>query len=104
MILYAITVAGASMGSDVPRTMVEHFDFIWVLLVAAIFIIVFFAVKTFNRFDLNQIELFNRMRETENSLQFLKGEHESMCTNVIPVLTELANSIRLLTKLGGEKK
>lgn len=100
--LYSVPVVEVT--DKAPKSMSEHFDFIWLLLVIAIGIVVYFAGRTLNKIDKNQTELFNRLRETENSLQFLKGEHESMCARVIPILNELAGAIKtMVNREGGGK-
>jgi len=78
----------------VPNSLVEHFDVMWLVVIAAIAIIVWFASKAFNKIETNQDELFKRMRVSENQLSHLKGEHESMCGGIIPILAELKSILK----------
>lgn len=77
-----------------PNSLIEHFDIMWLVVLAAIGIIVWFATKTFNKFERNQDALFDRIRTIENSLSHLLGEHETNCNRVIPILAELTDVLR----------
>lgn len=88
--------------SQEPKSMIEHFDFIWVILIFTIGIIVFFAIRAMNKFGDNQTELFNRMRVTEKELSYLRGEHETTCKKIVPALSELVLALeRSNNKKGG---
>lgn len=82
------------VSTQAPNSLVEHFDVMWIVILAAMAIIVWFATKTFNKFEANQEEIFKRLRATETSMAHLEGEHEVHCSQVILVLNELIEVLK----------
>jgi hypothetical protein len=55
--------------------------FVWILLVIAVFALsglVFFAVRTLKKVDVNQNIMFERLHSLETEFNTMKGEHQLM--------------------------
>lgn len=77
-----------------PTTMSDHPDFLWYIGLLLLAGLMFFIGRTIHKIDKNQSDLFKRMRETENDLAFLKGEHKTMCSAILPVLNSLDEKLK----------
>ena len=55
----------------------EHVDLMQAAIVALIFIVGWFAIRTLKKIDSNQNELFNRLHSLETEFHVLKGEHNA---------------------------
>lgn len=94
MTMVHLTLAGVTVAqAEIPTSIAEHIDVIWLLLVVAIAVITWFAVRAFNRFADNQAELFRRMNGLEQSHQHLLGEHQMMCKGVQARLDEFIEAV-----------
>ena len=86
--LFAVPVIPA------PVTMNEHPDFLWYIGILLLAGLIFFVGRTLCKIDKNQSDLFERMRDTENDLAYLKGEHNTMCSSLLPVLKSIDEKLK----------
>ena len=70
----------AVAAAEVPASLADHFDLVWLVLIAALIAIVWFAKRAFNEVCANQKDLWGRFDDHEHRLSTIEGEHHIAMT------------------------
>jgi len=93
--MITILFAGYAIAAvEAPPSLMEHFDVVYLLLVAAIGVITWFGSRSFKNISDAQKELFDRMNAVEKKHEKLEGIHEATCGSLMQRFEEVVEALR----------